>query len=146
MAMGLSAAPGGGARLIASKIHRPATGVTYATTSTANVEIDGTNLAISFKVPASGKVKVYWEIPSWMQVAGNGWYGLRIDGVYGGDQARTFIGHHPNSGRRPNTLQLSGLTPGNTVKISVIWWVSGGAEARAYIEVGSPFCIEVWEV
>lgn len=51
-------AAGAGAELLALTAYRPGTEVTNGTTSTAFVDADATNLAVTFTMPASGRVLV----------------------------------------------------------------------------------------
>lgn len=141
----LTVATSNSGTLITSTEYAPGAATTYSTTSTTNVDIDATNLAVTFTVPASGEVRFYWEGLMWMQVAGSLYLGLRN----GTTQVSGSLLHGGNStaqARRPYTKLISGLTPGASVTLKLAWWVSGGAEARLHAEASNAIRIEVWSV
>jgi hypothetical protein len=103
---------GGGSAVIAYVAYEPASLATYATTSTAFVDADATNLAVTFTVPSNGKVII--RLTALAQIApasgSNNWWALR-EGTTTIKQRQAI---NSQGGLRVTTVPfvVTGLTPG----------------------------------
>lgn len=132
-------------RLLGLKSYKP-TDTSPTTTSTSFVDVDATNLVVTFTAPASGIVLVRLEAASNQQTSGNHYWGLRDgSGDVAGTQA-AICGVLGAFSRTPATMRVSGLTPGTSYTWKWAWKVSSGTAGLFYGTGSGPATIEVWEV
>lgn len=112
--------------LLAATIYNPGSKQALTTTSTSFVDIDATNLAVTFVAPASGVVFVRLEAESRNATScQNVYWNLRDSG---GDVSGTSAQITTSASFVASTrmLYVSGLTPGNSYTWKWGWRVSGG--------------------
>lgn len=112
--------------VLASQIYNPGSTATLTTTSTTFVDVDATNAAVTFTVPLSGKVTVRCSANIRNQTAGQVVkLNLRNAGVdvAGTGQSMT---QESISGRRHFIADVTGLTAGASVTLTLGWRVVGG--------------------
>lgn len=125
---GTLAAPdvsGGGGGTLAYLARTAATDANYSINSSTNTDVDATNLAITFTVPASGTVDVtlagYYFIPAGL----TGWWSLRSGSSnVAGSERR--IAETSFAGHQTVTIRVTGLTPTASVTYKWAWRNSGG--------------------
>lgn len=141
---------GGGTSLLASHIYNPATVVNFAASGSTYLEIDTTNMTVTFTAPASGNVIVV--LTAFAQINNNstlGW-GLRIGGVdVAGSKSEVLFTAASTqiNARVSHHVLVTGLTAGNSYKYD---WTSartfgagnantsyGGNSGQAVMEVWS---------
>lgn len=111
---------------LASTIYNPGSTATLTTTSTTFADVDTTNAAVTFTVPMSGKVTVRVSTLIRNQTAGQTVkLNLRNGGVdiAGTGQSMT---QESVAGRRQFVADVSGLTAGTSVTLTLGWRVVGG--------------------
>jgi hypothetical protein len=111
---------------LASQSYNPGTLAILTTTSTAFVDVDKTNAAVTFTVPLSGKVTVNVSTLIRNQISGQTVkLNLRNGGmdITGTAQSMTQDGV---ASRRQFIADVSGLTAGATVTLTLGWRVVGG--------------------
>ena len=119
--------------IIARTSYDPASLASYTTSSTTDADVDATNLAVTFTVPASGAVLIRLE-------AHAGFTGTYNDAVnWGLRNGSTTVKSVPviggvlsSSSQGPNsswtkTFYVSGLTPGASLTYKWSWKVNSGA-------------------
>lgn len=128
---------GGGAALLAYVTRTAASGQSYQTTSTSPVDVDATNMAVTF-TPTSAAVWVVLEASA----LGTGGYfnhwSLRqgTTNVPNSEQLATSIG---NLGRWRTTARIAGLTPGASYTYKWAHRTSSASFAAAIYYGGTPF-------
>jgi hypothetical protein len=111
---------------LASTSYNPGTLATLTTTSTTFTDVDTTNAAVTFTVPMSGKVTVRTSALIRNQTAGQT---VKLNLRNGGsDIAATGSSMTQESvaGRRLYISDVTGLTPGASVTLTLGWRVVGG--------------------
>jgi len=132
--------PSSGIQLLASKVFNgtpPA-----AISSTSPVDIDATNLAVTFTVPASGNVLVVLDAVHALPAAGNAiFWSLRqgSSNVVGSARQLVFGSAAFTSGniRSHVGIRLTGLTPGSSVTYKWAGFASAAGSIR-YVWTGTP--------
>ncbi|MCW2525533.1 MAG: hypothetical protein JWM76_393 [Pseudonocardiales bacterium] len=106
--------------------YNPGTAASYTTTLTTFADVDATNLAVTFIVPAAGKVRITVSALLWNSTQGQTVkLNLRDSS---GDLANTGQSMTADSisGRFTYTQTVSGLTPGTSKTYKLGWRVTGG--------------------
>lgn len=137
---------GGGSttELLGVKAYNPAAEMAAATTSTTLVDVDATNLAATFTVPASGSVLVRLNARAYNTTTGWLLWGLRDAGVNVNGTGQ-LITYNQDQGRRTGTLLVTGLTPGATKTYTWAHRVSGGTGTTfAGGTDNGPAVMEIW--
>ncbi len=148
-------------RLIALRVYAPASNVRYYSTSSTYADIDAVNMAVSFRAPANGRVRVRLNAYCWVEMwnsAQMGW-GLRLgttDVATAGflmvrGQGYTGQGIATNS-MMSVSLQVAGLPSGGPVTLK---WshasnqTTGLTYGNTFAGPGQnnypPAIMEVWE-
>lgn len=134
----------GGMGLIAVVQHTPAGAIVVTTSTAGGIDVDATNLAVSFVAPPSGKVLHRWAATAYQAgAAGWGYWILRTTGgsVAGSEEG---IAHATNGiARHHYTFLETGLTPGTTYARR--WGARVAAGGQLYHET-MPMTMEVWAV
>lgn len=135
-----AAVSGGGGGLLAATQYNPGTFVQYSTTSTTLVDVDATNLVITFTAPASGAVILvlsamtanssasqitYWSVADLEALLINGPSRIDLRGVY--------------------RVRVTGLTSGTSYTYKWRFRTTGGS--TGYITAGGGYgsaLMEVW--
>lgn len=139
-------AAGNGGTLIAKQVYNPGSDTAVGnTTSTSSVDVDETNLAVTFVAPASGKVLVrlsslqtastsgghnYWQLRVGTTVVAEAW----VD-----DYVATSV-----SRRATVMFDISGLTPGASYTYK--WGYRSSAGAATYVFAGGTYGPAIMEV
>lgn len=116
-------------KLIASVFYANGSdGATYTTTSTSLVDVDATNLSVTFTVPASGAVLVVLSAACREPGGNNVFFGLR---VASSDVAGSTTNVTANAGMtRPYVaIKVTGLTPGASVTYKFAFRCDAGTAA-----------------
>jgi hypothetical protein len=127
----LAAVSGGSSTALARKVYDPAANTDTTTNSTTAVDVDATNLVVSFTVPASGAVRVVFEamtlgatnnVTFWTVREGTTDLNIGRPTVFGGLQIRSHV-----------EAVITGLTPG----AAKTWkWAHYGSGGTAYTVYG----------
>lgn len=122
----ISAAGGGGGSggggVLASKLYNPSTDTVYNTTSSTMVDIDATNLAVTFTAPASGAVIVTLSGLASMNATGSIYYwGLRDAAGLIPDSTLEMYYNTILPFRLTGQTKITGLTPGNSYTWKWAW-------------------------
>ena len=139
---------------IAVTQYDPSSTVTHSTTSTTAVDIDETNLAVTFTVPASGAVLV--SLNALFRQSSETWLGgwsLRegsseVTGAYAVMEGWTTApaGVNRSNKRMTYRRRFTGLTPGASLTWKWAAKTSGGTSTTTYglSGGGQPAVMEVW--
>jgi hypothetical protein len=119
--------------------HRPSA-ATLSTTSSSLVDVDATNLAVTFTAPASGKVIVRLQAYVYMAAAANMFWNLREGSSDVGVSAR--VQSATAAIRVTADLVVSGLTPGASKTYKWAWRVDGST-GNLFVGPDSPGIMEV---
>lgn len=151
---GSNGAAGSSAGLLAVTSYNPATSTTKTTTSTTGADIDATNLAVTFTVPASGEVLVRLTgIAIVSNSAAGYWWCLRDTG--GNNIAgtlRTVYSVVTGMSGPSAAMYVTGLTPSASVTYRWGHGVSANSGSLRYGDDGTTgghygqAVMEVWEV
>jgi len=139
--------------LLAYTQYNPGTLTDVTTTSTTAVDVDATNLSITFTVPPSGKVLVVMTSRAYQSVGAYGIWNLRTTSgsnvagsalmIEGSDSANDF--------RHTYRVVISGLTPGTSTTYRWGFAVSAGTAHILFGDTGAlsphsgPALMEVWD-
>lgn len=130
--------------LLAVKSYNPGTLATYTSTSSTSVDIDATNLAVPFTVPASGKVLVRLTALGG-RGAGAGslfWQVRESTSVVSGDMQIT---NGAETSCFSASFLITGLTPAASLTYKWGYHRDGSATATTYAGgVAGPAVMEVW--
>lgn len=142
---------GGGASLLARKVHNPATATAYTSASTLPTDVDATNLAVSFTVPASGKVRVRLAAAALSAAGGTFYWSLRSGTTDVPGTERFVSSTNGSIYVTVEDIVITGLTPGASVTYK---WAFRRQTGNAYIFCGGteftstayngPAVMEVW--
>jgi hypothetical protein len=136
--------------LLSVTSYNPGTNTTTSTTSTAGVDVDATNLAVTFTVPASGKVLVRLTAVAYQSVNGAAyWWCLRTTGGANVAGTRGYAATNDAPTRTSLSIYITGLTPGAS---QTYRWGHGVGSDTGNIRYGDdagngpfgPAVIEVW--
>jgi hypothetical protein len=118
-------------------IYDPAGTTVLSTTVTTSADVDATNLAVSFTVPASGEVEVDLEAHGDSGTAGVTYLWHLRDGS--GEIADTgaVVTRNNNGTRIHQTITVTGLTPGDVLAWK--WGHKMGGAATGRIVCGDPY-------
>lgn len=109
--------------VLAATVYQPTTKQVKTTTSTSYVDVDATNLAVTFVAPASGAVFVTLEAESQNATGQNVYWDLRSGSSdVAGTKCQIFSS--ANYGTATKTMYVSGLTPGQSYTYKWGWKVS----------------------
>lgn len=142
----IAASGGGSSGPLAVKQHNPGTQATYSTASTTLVDMDATNLAVTFTAPASGNVIVALNGFAGADTAAKytAW-GLRSAGATVANSEANIIGGTANTyARGAHRAYVTGLTPGNSYTYTWAFKVTGGTGYTFAGGAQGPALMEVW--
>lgn len=131
----------GSSGLLAVVSYTKGTDTPYTTTSTSYVDVDATNLAVTFTAPASGNVLVRLTGTAQMGAANNGYWGLR--------EASTTIKQGlavgvTNAHGATVAFHVTGLTPSSSYTYKWAWKVSTNTQTMFTGPAHGPNVMEVW--
>lgn len=108
--------PSGTLSRLARKAYNPASVTTYSITSNTYVNLDATNLTVTFAAPSSGTVWVRLEASALIPGGGATYlnFNVRSSGSDIADTAARMLGSGAMQGRCINTARVTGLTSGAT--------------------------------
>lgn len=149
-------ASGGGTGCIGLTTYRAASNSSYAITSTsaAMVDVDATNLIVTFTAPPSGKVLVRLESLSDAPNTGSMHWGLRDGSGLVSGSVTQYVGYatavNDNLDRRHVTIPVTGLTSGTSYTVR---WAARVTSGTGTLYNGSDatnafgtMIMEVWAV
>lgn len=126
--------------LLASKVYEPAN-LTIDVTSTTGVDLDATNLAVTFVVPPSGSVLVRLTAGAAMNSAANGWWTVREATT---ELKQGLVADTTGIHGKTRAFVISGLAPGASLTYKWGGKVASGTLTN-YIGTGhGPAVMEVW--
>lgn len=142
-----------GVGLLQSTYYNPGTSVTASTTSIYSVggwvDVDATNMSVTFTAPASGSVLVKANCVGDCSSGTN--YHMWALRDAGGTMADTGCSMMRNTSslQMNKTWKITGLTPGNSYTYKLAFAVSAAATANLYFGGGNtnpngPGILEVW--
>lgn len=138
-------AAGGGTGLIGFKNYRPgADAASYNTTSTSSVDVDATNLAVSFTAPPSGRVLVRLCGSKYASVGDQAFWSVREASANVAEQYVSSVGTNIHHISVP--FYVSGLTPGAALTYKWGWRIASGTQYLYGGPTMGAFVIEVWAV
>lgn len=134
--------PSGSSALLASLSYRPGSDVQTTTTSATFVDIDATNLAVTFTVPASGAVLVRLTAITASTGAFAQYWGLR-SGSSDVSNSEGFVKDLAAAFRVVHAVKITGLTPAASLTWKWAQRTASGTMTTRYGTLG-PATMEVW--
>lgn len=136
------AAQSGTSALLAVNAYNPGSLATYSTTSTTSVDVDATNMAVTFTVPASGNVLIRLSALTLASTTQVCWQLRQSTTVVSSDNqiSGATVGIYLSS-----PFRITGLTPAASLTYKWGYRVSGAATGYIYAGgVAGVAMMEVW--
>lgn len=121
---------GGGSGSLEYKAHNPSTREDYATSSTSVADVDATDLAVTFTVPASGAVAVILAALGGVTASNMLW--LLREGTTEVPGSRVQMSTVGNLRLCTGPIIITGLTPDAVLTWKWAWLMGGAGTGRIY--------------